>query len=72
MSGVPVQQVRGKLEHDNLILGSELFSSRLVGYTLFRDGTLELQQAPPDGLTITYRYYAWPYDIVACDVAPSD
>jgi hypothetical protein len=37
--------------------------------TMFRDGTLELLQAPPAGLTITYRYYAWPYDIVASDVA---
>lgn len=65
----PLSGQNFNLGKNGIIVGSELFSTTVPSYTLTAAGSLIFSQPVPTGTQITYRYTAWPYNLVCSEAS---
>jgi hypothetical protein len=56
------------LGYSGILVGTELFNTTVPSYTLTSDGNLSFSSPVSSGTQITFKWQAWPYNIVSCDV----
>lgn len=61
--------IQYQLQHQGVVVGSELFDQTIPSYTLTEEGLLTFIQEPQIGTHITYNYIVGPYNMVGAPVA---